>query len=166
MLLCLQKSLEHFSCIHGYIILSVAWQWVFQFGLPHSMSQYYNNKFIMLRIYINCLISCVFEGKNILVCRVDSWILHGVPRVEKGLRNTALGHEIPLAAQTGFMGVNRTWGMDICVCIFCLCVVLCRQWSCDRLIPCPRSPANRIWETESSSQGPKFSVEPLVVLLD
>jgi hypothetical protein len=38
----------------------------------------------MLRIYINCLISCVFEGINILVCRVESWILHGVPRAEKG----------------------------------------------------------------------------------
>jgi hypothetical protein len=38
----------------------------------------------MLRIYINCLISCVFEGINILVCRVKSWILRGVPRVEKG----------------------------------------------------------------------------------
>jgi hypothetical protein len=38
----------------------------------------------MLCIYINCLISCVFEGINILMCRVESWILHGVPRVEKG----------------------------------------------------------------------------------
>jgi hypothetical protein len=37
----------------------------------------------MLRIYINFLI-CIFEGINILVCRVESWILHGVPRVEKG----------------------------------------------------------------------------------
>jgi hypothetical protein len=26
---CLQNSLEHFSCIRGYIILSVAWQWIF-----------------------------------------------------------------------------------------------------------------------------------------
>jgi hypothetical protein len=40
MLPCPQNSLEHFSCIRGYIILSVAWQWVFQFGLPHNMSQY------------------------------------------------------------------------------------------------------------------------------
>jgi hypothetical protein len=29
MLPCLQNCLEHFSCIRGYIILSVAWQWVF-----------------------------------------------------------------------------------------------------------------------------------------
>jgi hypothetical protein len=41
MLPCLQNILEHFRCIRGYIILSVAWQWVFKFGLPHSMSQYY-----------------------------------------------------------------------------------------------------------------------------
>jgi hypothetical protein len=57
----------------------------------------------MLRIYINCLILCVFEGNNILVCRVESWILHGVPcsvmdtswcaASRKRLRNTALkGH--------------------------------------------------------------------------
>jgi hypothetical protein len=26
----------------------------------------------------------VFEGINILVCRVEPWIHHGVPRVEKG----------------------------------------------------------------------------------
>jgi hypothetical protein len=48
----------------------------------------------MLRIYINCLISCVFEGLTFwcavlsdgyfMVCRVESWILHGVPRVEEG----------------------------------------------------------------------------------
>jgi hypothetical protein len=44
MLPCLQNSLEHFSCIRGYIILSIAWQWVFQFGLPDSMSQYYMSK--------------------------------------------------------------------------------------------------------------------------
>jgi hypothetical protein len=36
----------------------------------------------MLRIY--SLASCVFEGINILVCSVLSWILHGVPQVEKG----------------------------------------------------------------------------------
>jgi hypothetical protein len=29
MLPCLQNSWENFSCIRGYIILSVAWQWVF-----------------------------------------------------------------------------------------------------------------------------------------
>jgi hypothetical protein len=29
MLPCLQNCWEHFSCIRGYIILSVAWQWVF-----------------------------------------------------------------------------------------------------------------------------------------
>jgi hypothetical protein len=37
---CLQNSWEHFSCIRGYLILSVAWQWVFHFGLPDNMSQY------------------------------------------------------------------------------------------------------------------------------
>jgi hypothetical protein len=41
LLLCLQNSWEHFSCIRGYIILSVAWQWVFHFGLPDNMSHYY-----------------------------------------------------------------------------------------------------------------------------
>jgi hypothetical protein len=38
---CLQSSWEHFSCIRGYIILSVACQWVFQFGFPDNMSQYH-----------------------------------------------------------------------------------------------------------------------------
>jgi hypothetical protein len=35
---CLQNCWKQFSCIRGYTIISVAWQWVFQFGLPHSMS--------------------------------------------------------------------------------------------------------------------------------
>jgi hypothetical protein len=59
----------------------------------------------MLRIYINCLISCVFEGINILVCRVEYWILRGVPCWVMGtswfaasrrrLRNTGLDNVGP-----------------------------------------------------------------------
>jgi hypothetical protein len=44
----------------------------------NKITIYYSNKLIMLCIDINCLISCDFEGINILVCRVESWILHGV----------------------------------------------------------------------------------------
>jgi hypothetical protein len=37
---CLQNCWEQISCIRGYIILSVAWQWVFQFGLPDNISHF------------------------------------------------------------------------------------------------------------------------------
>jgi hypothetical protein len=40
------------------------------------------------------------------------------------------------------MGLNLTWGMDVSLRLFCVCVVLCRYWPCDRLITNPRSPTN------------------------
>jgi hypothetical protein len=48
---------------------------------------YYSNKLITLRIYINCLISCVFEGNNFLVCRVETSLC---ATSRKRLRNTVL----------------------------------------------------------------------------
>jgi hypothetical protein len=37
--------------------------------------------------------SCVFEGNNILVCHVESWILHGVLRVEKVVEHCSRHHQ-------------------------------------------------------------------------
>jgi hypothetical protein len=54
----------------------------------------------------------------------------------------------------GIGGSNPTWGMNVCVCLFCYPV--CRQRPCDSLIPRPRSPTvcvkrPRNWK---SGQGP------------
>lgn len=43
-----------------------------------------------------------------------------------------------LPEQTGIMGLNSTWDMDVY--LHCVCVVLCRDRPCNRLISCPRSP--------------------------
>jgi hypothetical protein len=43
-------------------------------------------------------------------------------------------------SNVGIVGWNPIWGMDVCVCLFCLCCPVCRQWPCDGLIPCPRDP--------------------------
>jgi hypothetical protein len=49
-------------------------------------------------------------------------------------------------AWTGIVGSNPTWGMDVCVRLFCVCVVL---WPCDGLIPRPRSPTECVGDQES-----------------
>jgi hypothetical protein len=43
-------------------------------------------------------------------------------------------------SDTGIVGSNATRGIDVCLCLVCVCVVLCRKRPCDGLIPRPRSP--------------------------
>jgi hypothetical protein len=43
---------------------------------------------------------------------------------------------------TGVLGSNTTWGMDVCVHLFCLCCSVCMWRPCDGLIPRPRSPTD------------------------
>jgi hypothetical protein len=40
------------------------------------------------------------------------------------------------------VGSNPTRSMDVRLSLFGVCVVLCSQWPCDELIPCPRSPTD------------------------
>jgi hypothetical protein len=35
------------------------------------------------------------------------------------------GLGINLHSNSGIMGLNPTQGMDVCVCLFCVCVILC-----------------------------------------
>jgi hypothetical protein len=57
----------------------------------------------------------------------------------------------------GIVGSNPSQGMDVCLRLFCVCVVLHRYWPCVGLIPRPRSPTDclrlrnwsetkRLWE--------------------
>jgi hypothetical protein len=45
-------------------------------------------------------------------------------------------------SNAGIVASNPTQGMSVCLCLFCVCVVLCRQRPCVGLIPCPRSPTD------------------------
>jgi hypothetical protein len=45
-------------------------------------------------------------------------------------------------SNTGIVGSNPTHGMDVCLRLFCVCVVLCRHRSCVGLIPRPRCPTD------------------------
>jgi hypothetical protein len=38
------------------------------------------------------------------------------------------------------VGLNPTQGLDVCVCVYSVCVILCRQQPCDGLITRPKSP--------------------------
>jgi hypothetical protein len=47
-------------------------------------------------------------------------------------------------SNTEGVGSNPTRGMDVCVCLFCLCCPVYRQRPCDGLIPRPRSPTDYV----------------------
>jgi hypothetical protein len=47
------------------------------------------------------------------------------------------------------LGSNPSQGMNVCVRLFCVCVVLCVGRPCDRLIPRPRSPTNCVQHQEA-----------------
>jgi hypothetical protein len=80
----LQNSLEHFSCIRGYIIPFVAWQWVFQFGLPHSMSQYDDHLLVESE---EVLVNCCCMLHYYLLTYLRSWALLEEPPIVQPLKN-------------------------------------------------------------------------------
>jgi hypothetical protein len=48
-------------------------------------------------------------------------------------------------SNTGIVGSNPSWGMDVCVPLFCVCAVLCVQAAAlRRADPRPRSPTDCI----------------------
>jgi hypothetical protein len=65
-------------------------------------------------------------------------------------------------SNTGIMGSNLTWGMDVCLRLFCVCVVLCVRSPCDGLIPRTRSPINCVEDeaTEKVAKAQQRAVEP------
>jgi hypothetical protein len=46
-------------------------------------------------------------------------------------------------SNVGVVGSNPTWGMDVCVRLFCVCAV-CKWRPCDGLTPRPRSPTDYV----------------------
>jgi hypothetical protein len=52
-------------------------------------------------------------------------------------------------SNTGIVGSDPTWGMDVCVCRFCLCCPVNRWLLYDGLIPRPRSPTDYVQDYES-----------------
>jgi hypothetical protein len=48
------------------------------------------------------------------------------------------------SSSAGIVGSNPTWGMDVCLRLFCLCCSVCRWRPCDRLILRRRSPTDCI----------------------
>jgi hypothetical protein len=64
---------------------------------------------------------------------------------------------------TEIVGSNPTWGMDVCVRLFCVCTVLyARQRHCDGLILRPSSPSDYVkaQETEKAAKAQQRAVEP------
>jgi hypothetical protein len=47
--------------------------------------------------------------------------------------------DVFVRSNTGIVGSILSRGMDVCLCLFCVYVVLCRQRPCNELIPRPRS---------------------------
>jgi hypothetical protein len=50
-----------------------------------------------------------------------------------------LDYTVYTRSNTGIVGSNPTQGIDVCLLLFCVYVVL---WPCEGLIPRPRSPAD------------------------
>jgi hypothetical protein len=65
-------------------------------------------------------------------------------------------------SNTGIVGSNLTWGMDVCVRLFCLCCPVCRWRPWDRLITRPRSLTYGVkdQETETAAKAEQRAVEP------
>jgi hypothetical protein len=57
------------------------------------------------------------------------------------------------------MGLNPTWGMDVCVHLFWVCAVLCvgKGWS-----PAKKRYCVRDYETEKVTRAQQRAVEPLM----
>jgi hypothetical protein len=54
------------------------------------------------------------------------------------------GRAVFALSNTGIVGSNPTQGMDICLRLFCVCVVLCSYLPCSGLIPRTRSPTDSL----------------------
>jgi hypothetical protein len=54
------------------------------------------------------------------------------------------GRAVFARLNTGIVGSNPARGMDVCLRLFCVCVVLCRYRPCDGLITRSRSPTNHL----------------------
>jgi hypothetical protein len=65
-------------------------------------------------------------------------------------------------SDTGVVGLNPTRGMDVYLCLFCLCCPVLTQRPCSGLIPRPRNPTDCVWlkNCKNRGQGPSRNVAP------
>jgi hypothetical protein len=74
-----------------------------------------------------------------MICKFESlnFIINNLP-IPVAVRSKAW--TVFARLNTGIVGLNPTEGMDVCLRLFCVYVVLCRYRPCDGLISRPRSP--------------------------
>jgi hypothetical protein len=64
-------------------------------------------------------------------------------------------------SNTGIVGSNPTWGIDICVCLFYVCTVMCVQVAALRRTDPPSKESNRLCKRSSNWKAAKQkAVEP------